>query len=389
MEMNDIKYSKKMLAFLDILGFEKLVNQSKSNPELIKKITDMLNLSRQFALSFSDISPSNNPLKIPLKVLKVESDQYRYRVFSDTIVISAPNMSHDDMYFLFLSVMRYQYLMWKEFQTFLRGSIVFGDIYEDGDVVFGPALIDAYHLESCGTTAVWPRVLVDRSLLDKTTTEERRRDFLEFLTPDDTPITYLDYLRQLFHLFVVAENHRITGQRPADFGAPADLFKDHKEAILAQCRNALKEEDENKRKKIIRKYAELSKYHNSTVDRLRQATKDLTNNNNLVRDFFDDRIESDRAARIGAAYTPKYSAEEHSEQSDMLNVLGAVTNGLLEERSPDILRTPDIVVVGQTFHDKLESVIRALCRETPQKLLTLDKALQETMIDIDSLSLNA
>lgn len=379
--MNDIKYSKKMFAFLDILGFERLVNQSRNNPDLISKIAEMLGRSKEIA--------SSTP-KAQLNVLQVDSDLYMYRTFSDTSVISGPYVSHDDITFLSWWIMRYQYLMWKEFQTFVRGAMVFGDIYEDEDVVFGPALIDAYHLESCKTKAAWPRVLVNGSLLDKTTTEERRRDFSDFLTQDDVHVDYLDYLRQLFHLFVVAENNRITGKRPADFGAPVDLFKDHKQAIMAQCENALREENQDKRKNIIGKYVELSKYHNSTVHRLRQATKDLMNHNNLVRDFFDDLIEFDRAKRRGAAYTPKYSAEEHPEQSDMLDILGAVTNGLLEERPTDVFQTQGIVLVGQTQHDKLERVIRTVCLETPQRLSILDKALQETIIDIDSsLRLNA
>ncbi|MFC2052334.1 hypothetical protein ACFLT4_06365, partial [Chloroflexota bacterium] len=73
---------------------------------------------------------------------------------------------------------------------------------------------------------------------------------------------------------------------------------------------------------------------------------------------------------------------EHPEQSDMLDILGAVTNRLLEKHPPDILRTRGIVIVGQTDHDKLARVIRTLYSKIPRELSTLDKTLEDSIIDI-------
>ncbi len=368
-------YDNRVLAFLDILGFERLVDESRSNPELISKIARILGRSKAVALSSSNMSP---------KVLQVEPDKYTYHVFSDTSVISGPYTSHDDVNFLSWWVMSYQYLMWKEEQIFIRGAIVYGDIYENEGVVFGPAMIDAYHLERDKGKAYWPRVLVDESLLDKATQAERERDLLEFLRQDSDNMTYLDYLRELFHLFVLAENKRVIGQRKKDFGMPVGLFQDHKQAILAQCANVLKEE-QDKKKEILMKYVELSKYHNSTIDRLRQIIKDLMRNDGIVCEFFDDQ---DKAKKIGATYKPKYSAEEHPEQSDMLNILTAAINRLIENPPPDILENLGIKVFGQTTDVEFGRAVRTLSRETPQALSTLDKALQGSMIDIDSLVLD-
>jgi hypothetical protein len=276
--------------------------------------------------------------------------------------------------------------MWKEERSFVRGAIVYGDVYEDKDVMFGPALIDAYQSERY--KAAWPRMLIDKSLLDKTTEPERRRDFFEFIRQDDDNLVYLDYLRELFHLFVVAENKRITGERQQDFGVPTKLFEDHREAILIQVHSTLEEENQDRSKKIIGKYVELSKYHNSTIDRLRRVIKDLMNNSSLIPELFDDQIESANAKRLGLQYQPKYSAEEHPEQSDMLNILGTVVNRLLEKQPPDILQTLGIKIVGQTRKDKLGRLIRTLSHEAPQEFSVLGKALQKSMIDIDSLGLN-
>jgi hypothetical protein len=377
MKMGSIQYDKKVLAFLDILGFERIVNESRNNPELIGRIARILTRSRDVALSSSKISP---------KVLRVDPSQYMHRAFSDTSVISGPYTSHDDMNFLSWWVMSYQYLMWKEERTFLRGAIVYGGIYEDADIIFGPALIDAYNLERDKKKADWPRVLIDKSLLDKASETERTSDFLEFLRQDEDNLAYLDYLRELFHLFVLAENKRIIGERGKDFGLPVSLFKDHREAILVQRKNVLKEKHRDEGKEILRKYVELSKYHNSTINRFRQITRDLANNNGLVCEFFEDQIKSDKAKKIGAVYKPKYSAEEHPEQSDMLNILVAVLNRVIENPPPDILKASDIVIIGQTANLELNRAISTLSREAPRELSSFDKALEESMIDIDKLS---
>lgn len=142
MKMNETKYSEKIFAFLDILGFERIVNESRNNPELVSKIANILVRSKKIALSSLDLKPT---------VLQVDPSQYMYRAFSDTSVISGPYVSHDDMSFISSWIMFNQYYMWKEEQTFIRGAIVYGDIYEDKDIIFGPALIDAYHATISGS----------------------------------------------------------------------------------------------------------------------------------------------------------------------------------------------------------------------------------------------
>jgi hypothetical protein len=379
MKMKEAKYSKKVFAFLDILGFERIINESRKNPRLISKIAEMLSQSEQIA---------RKSLTAKLTVLKVDLNNYVYRSFSDTSVICGPYDSHDDVSFVSTWIMMYQYLMWKEERTFVRGAVVYGDSYSDENVIFGPALIDAYRLERCKTKAAWPRVLIDQSVLDKTTEEERRRDFYELLRQDDDNLVYLDYLRELFHLIVLAENKRIIGQRQQDFGLAARFFEGHKQSILTQVYNSLKEENQANREEIIGKYVKLSEYHNSTIERFRQVIKDLMNNSGIIPELFDDQIQSEKAKKLGLQYQPKYSAEDHPEQSDMLDILGTVINRLVENPPLGILETLRIVIIGQTDEVELGRAIRALSREAPQALSELDKALQESMVDIDSLGLN-
>jgi len=375
MKMKGAKYSKKLFAFLDILGFEPIVNESRKNPQLISRIAEMLSRSEQIA---------RESLKFRPTVLKVNPNDYAYRSFSDTSAIYGPYNSHDDLSFISAWIMMYQYLMWKEEQTFIRGAVVYGDLYSDENVLFGPALIDAYHLEQCKTKAMWPRVLIDQSVLANTNEAERRRDFYEFLRQDDDNLAYLDYLRELFHVITLAENKRTIGKRQYDFGLPASFFEEHKQAILKQY-DSVKEDDKDGSK--IGKYVKLSEYHNSTIDRLRQVIKGLMNNGNLISGLFDDLKASESAQKAGLQYQPKYSVEEHPEQADMLNILGTVINRLFINPPPDILKTPGIVVIGQTGKVEGSKAIHTLSREVLKALTTLDRALQDATIDINSLSL--
>lgn len=362
MKAKNIKYSEKTLAFLDILGFERLVNQSKNNPELVSRIANILVRSKTIALSI---------LNAKLTILKVSPQEYTYRAFSDTSIIIGSYSSDDDMSYLSMWVMFFQYLMWKEESTFIRGAIGYGDIYQDQDVVFGPALIDAYHLERDEGKASWPRVLVGESLLNKITDEERARAFYEFLRQDDDNLVYLDYLREMFHLLILGENKSVTGELEQDFGEPIRLFEDHKKAILTQRTNILKEEDQSKRKRIIGKYWELSKYHNAIIASLCRVTKDLVSNPTIIRAVFEDQFNSFISEQSGLEYESKYNAERHPEQTDLLNTLAAVGNVLIKNHPRD--------------NATLEEVTNMLCVKGPEELSKLDIGLHKSMIDINSL----
>ena len=111
--MKEATYSKKIFAFLDILGFGPMVDESKRNPELISKIAKMLSRSEQIARS---------ALTAKLTVLRVDLNNYVHRSFSDTSVICGPYDSHHDFSFISTWIMIYQYLMWKEWRVFIRGQ---------------------------------------------------------------------------------------------------------------------------------------------------------------------------------------------------------------------------------------------------------------------------
>ena len=164
-----------------------------------------------------------------------------------------------------------------------------------------------------------------------------------------------------------------------NFDRPISIFEDHKKAILKQVHSITESDDQEEQQKII-KYVELSKYHNSAIDRLNLAIQtELTDIGNVIRDFFDD--QSNRV-RLGPSYKSRYSEEEYPEQSDMLDILGVVISRITEKSPQDTFAIHNIEIIGENTEE-----IRAVdifAREAPIELLILQEDLEKEKIDIKS-----
>lgn len=142
----EIKYENKIVTFLDILGFKKLIADSE-NSEIAQSTVNKL------ALIFNRID----------EIISDYSDTFHCARFSDSIIIiqtSPPKYEVD--YFKFI-VAIHHFLIREG--LLLRGAIVKGDIYYNHSGkyfdMFGPAMVKAYQIEQ---QAVYPRVIVDESV---------------------------------------------------------------------------------------------------------------------------------------------------------------------------------------------------------------------------------
>ena len=144
--MREQIYEYRAVVFLDILGFSQLI---KANREV--EILDAL------------------------KVIEGLQNQYPYdgttniemSAFSDCIVVS--DLVGDG--FGVVRIVNYaSYLAWKflDMGVLVRGGVSIGDLYHKNKTVFGPALLEAYELES--QLAIYPRILA---------TSEVRAKFIE------------------------------------------------------------------------------------------------------------------------------------------------------------------------------------------------------------------
>lgn len=150
------KYQNCFVAFLDILGFESKVMDSisKDKNDTLKTLIETLNICGAF----------------PSIGMKRSEEQKRFisvqsRFFSDTIVFFMKENS-DDISQLFFIIRYLQDRLWEK-KICLRGAVTLGEMYwpyEKESITLGPALIDAYRLES--RIAIFPRILVSKKLHD-------------------------------------------------------------------------------------------------------------------------------------------------------------------------------------------------------------------------------
>jgi hypothetical protein len=135
-------YERRVVAFYDILGWRFAIEDAGNEPQ---KIGDL----RRALLQHSRLL--RLPVEAPVNV----------STFSDNIVVSTIADSVAVPYFL-RSIATLQ-LMTASMGFLLRGGVAEGDIIHDEEVVFGPALIRAYELES--RIAMFPRIVVDEPVM--------------------------------------------------------------------------------------------------------------------------------------------------------------------------------------------------------------------------------
>ncbi len=151
--LND--YEERYIAFVDILGFKNLIQNSKNDPKVVGQLISAL-----------DLSPQSSPTVLH-EVGDVDESEADLRVhtFSDFVVASTkPNH-------IGLAVLSYmiwsQSVNWLSNSLLCRGGITKGLVlHRAGNgappMVFGPAFVEAYQLES--TVADYPRVIFSRSV---------------------------------------------------------------------------------------------------------------------------------------------------------------------------------------------------------------------------------
>lgn len=151
-------YEFRVIAFLDILGFSNLVKESTNNYILQKKLENIIKhihsvKVRNYECSFKDVDSIN-------KITKCEISN-----FSDSFIISYPLCKQfGGGVFQLIQDCLFLQLELAKTGIYLRGGITHGELYHKDDICFGPALIDAYHMES--NDAIYPRIIIDSNTLE-------------------------------------------------------------------------------------------------------------------------------------------------------------------------------------------------------------------------------
>ncbi len=167
-------YEESIVVFLDILGFKNKVIESLTSSKAIKQIAELLEYIEAFntANGVNEFISNKNIIDLP-KLGLTESDikqianQIQILQFSDSLVITLPYTDCDFIKKISLITYNLAYLICKLAMSnfFIRGGIAIGKIYHKRNVLFGPALLEAYGLES--KYAIYPRVILSKGIENK------------------------------------------------------------------------------------------------------------------------------------------------------------------------------------------------------------------------------
>lgn len=180
MDLN-CKYEKKILVFFDVLGFKNMVQRKyKDKPEKIKEILNTMHV-------LSSPSYTSELIIFSDSVINILEIKPKYNKHGQTFT--------DYLSVIFNDIATIQVNMFGLYGVLIRGSIVIGDIYYEGEnnLLFGPALVDAYELES--KYSIYPRFLIGKSIVD----EISEAEWLD-VTEDVDGHYYIDVFKWLVKL---------------------------------------------------------------------------------------------------------------------------------------------------------------------------------------------
>ena len=120
---------------------------------------------------------------------------------------------------------------------FVRGGLSLGSLHLSDHLLFGPALVEAYDLES--TAAVHPRIVLSRAAA----ATQRGTADASMLLCDDDGQTFIDYLGASF-------------DEPDD---PSPLLQGHRDTVVDRLHRS------RRHKRLWEKYRWLAEYHNAVV----------------------------------------------------------------------------------------------------------------------------
>lgn len=144
-----MEYENRAVAFIDILGWGKAVDESTTSSETREKLLNAVGfLGAQSKKDVEDDTPDCPSFD-------------HVTQFSDSVIISMPYSGYFDLIRLIRQITSYQSIMLMDGLP-LRGGIAVGPLYHAGSLVFGPALNEAYRLES--KMACHPRIIITKSL---------------------------------------------------------------------------------------------------------------------------------------------------------------------------------------------------------------------------------
>lgn len=201
-------YEKRVVTFIDILGYKNMVEKTIGcNNEAIKLLDIMNYISVEKKTNYTGMLNQNSIGK-------------EISIFSDSIVISYPIDLGGSLFYILIDLIHLQIELINNGILF-RGAVVIDELYHNDNIIFGPAMLRAYELES--EKAIYPRIIIEPGTIDEgikfkapqNSFDDEAGYILSLLRQDDYDGYYfLDYLKQYqelddpYYYYVMLESLR-------------------------------------------------------------------------------------------------------------------------------------------------------------------------------------
>lgn len=261
--MKDPAYRNRYVAFVDILGFEGLIDLSIASPQKI---------SLQEIIEALKFTPPAGQDKIVLgRIGDISNSNHQMSSFSDNIFIST-DPTNNGLIHIIHHVQQVSFKLFK-LGFYCRGGLTKGLCYHHNDIVFGPAVIEAHKIEK--EESKYPRVVLSKKVLDdgKKALPPVDGIFDRLIRSDDDSKYFVHYLWQI---------------RLISDSMKRDLPREHinmleqmrvkiKENLLVAMKNEKKKSSENPSKvSPVEKIEWIKKYFEFATDRSHLNLLDTT-----------------------------------------------------------------------------------------------------------------
>lgn len=166
------QYEKYVVAFLDILGFKKLINDKDFSDIFVIQIDNKV-IAESGAKGILYREKANDEHASIKGNPKYDEKRMRYNdtlesafihIMSDSIVVAAKDNCPEALAVVIdICDLIQKQMLYNDEPVLLRGAIAVGDLYIKDNIVFGKGLVDAYLAQE--KYAVYPRVIIANDII--------------------------------------------------------------------------------------------------------------------------------------------------------------------------------------------------------------------------------
>lgn len=251
MVANDVTYSDHSVGLIDILGFRNHLETAGKDARAVHAIWRLLTSARDQIREYEEEETG------------VPANKAFVQMYSDSILVT-DQVDCGQASTAILELIALFENQAAQTGFFFRGGVACGSLFRQGEVVFGPALVEAYDIES--RAASWPRVVLSPHSLAAFHTED-----LDFYTRRaEDGLRFVDYLsvnvmyRVLIRAAVgpaLSERGLVRSDVGNDSTAIGQLVR-HATAVRDAVASLKPSADAG----LLARYYLLATYHNSVVD---------------------------------------------------------------------------------------------------------------------------